>query len=1320
MKPIKPIKVLHIIQQLSRGGAARSMIAIAKYSSRLGHFQQSVISLRSCEYSVVLQLAQEAGMTVVNDPDKSQIDREIEAADIVQIHFWNSPELYHLLTSELPPCRLLIWFHIAGDHPPQIITKELVDYADFAIPCNPYSSELPVFHNLPPEVRLEKIGMVYDATDFARIENIQLKPHDTFNVGYIGTVYFAKMHRNYVSMSASIDIPNVQFIVCGHGGIEEHLEKQAKELGALERFDFRGYVEDIQSVIEILDVYGYPLCEDTYAAAELVLQEVMYAGIPPVVFPYGGVKRLVVDNFTGLIVHSELEYKQAIEYLYHHPEERQRLGRNAREYARQIFGAENAAKQLNPIYDRLLSFPKKTRKWPEAGEVSETGFLNKDFSGEAKTVAETRFLGGDAKAVPETGLLFQPISIDDLIGNPSQPSGAELFIQSLGDSAPQFKTSFTSQDIQELFAAERKISESSLLLYTFGSGGFLHYQAFYPNDAYLRLWAGLLRQQQGQYTEAISLFQSAINFGCNHWRVSWYVAQIAEKVNDIQLAENCLKIVLQSVPDFEAAQAMSARIKSLSQTFPERTQIEPNKITNFHQTRQQLAQQWMRTSDAQLEKTYLIHLVKLHYTIMNSPIKYEPISEAEQDFVNNLVAKISEGLDQPQGIQALLAVMLYLRADQLPLGWYKNAPIPKWLFNDFILFLIDHPEFFKNIGEATHYAEYMQDLVDYLHQRIFSNPDSETWQKIAKGFNQHINLIPLYFNEANLKNLIIKVSEITEFALSQEYQLDYSFPDPPPAPLKKGGVRGLNVLLDRPNRPKIRLGILKDNFRASTETFATLPVFEHLNRDHFEIILYATEFNNQGIEQYCQSRADKLVKLSGNITEQVRSIRGDDLDILFIGMNSVTRLRERGLLESHRLARVQVTSFCSPITTRMRHIDYYIAGELTAPTPTYQEQYRERLVNVSGSGICFRFPVVPPPATVKPTRQSWGATSESVVFISGANFHKIIPELRETWAKIIAAVPNSILVLYPFGPAWSPSYLAIPFINQMRGLFSKYGINPNRLAIINTLPSPADIKECLKIADVYLDSYPYAGATSLIDPLEVGLPPVVWEGNTLRSRQGSAMLRELQMPELIANSEETYINLAVTLGNNSQLRQQHRQQIQQQMQNNPPFLDSRTYSAKIGNLFQQLVGAVLPCPPNSDPDNMVGAVDGGCPNKEFINRAIGCVNLYYIDPSEQAIAEELRQIRRQLADFWLNTATEQLQQFYQSDLGQAYEKLVTSEIKKEPLTADEDTFVQHLARELSLGFKSPKAINYLLAARLYRPVQVPANTQGIPDWLVLA
>ncbi|MEX6776301.1 glycosyltransferase [Limnospira fusiformis] len=522
------IKVLHIIDFLCLGGAARSMIAISKYSSRLDQqFHHQVISLKNPDPSAV-KLAESGGMEFIDVVDVNARNQLIADADLVHIHYWNNPQMFDFLHSELPPTRLIIWFHVSGDSAPQVITRDLINYADFAIPCNPHSYDLPVVRQLAPEIRQKKVAMVYDAADFERVQNIQPQPHSTFNVGYMGALAFSKMHPQYISMSAKANIPNVQFILCGAGNIKL-LQEQASELNSLNKFDFRGFVEDISSVIAEFDVYGYPLCEDTYAAAELNLQEVMYAGIPPIVFPHGGIKKLVIDNYTGLIVNSELEYSQALEYLYHNPQERLTLGKNAKQYAEQIFGAENAAKQLNPIYHKLLENPKRTRKW----------------------------------SIPVDGnLLDEPVSLLDVVDIPPQFAGAKTFIESIGDAAPQFITSLISEDIEELFAADEKIANSSTLL-GLGEGGVVQYVNYYIKDAYLRLWIALILESQGKTSEAIKQFVNAIQFGCTHWRVFWYLAQVAERLQETTVMQEALHQLSNLAPNFAPAEEMRQRLQIL-------------------------------------------------------------------------------------------------------------------------------------------------------------------------------------------------------------------------------------------------------------------------------------------------------------------------------------------------------------------------------------------------------------------------------------------------------------------------------------------------------------------------------------------------------------------------------------------------------------------------------------------------------------------------------------------------------------------------------------------------------------------------------------
>jgi hypothetical protein len=70
-------------------------------------------------------------------------------------------------------------------------------------------------------------------------------------------------------------------------------------------------------------------------------------------------------------------------------------------------------------------------------------------------------------------------------------------------------------------------------------------------------------------------------------------------------------------------------------------------------------------------------------------------------------------------------------------------------------------------------------------------------------------------------------------------------------------------------------------------------------------------------------------------------------------------------------------------------------------------------------------------------------------------------------------------------------------------------------------------------------------------------------------------VQSLDISDLVADSEESYIQLAVALGTDPELRQQKSAQIKEKMQGNPSFLDSRSYSAKIGSLFQELFSKYL-------------------------------------------------------------------------------------------------------------------------------------------------
>lgn len=503
--------VLHVIEYLDKGGATRAALATAKESAKFGSYEHSFVSLKPAHPEAV-ELARAAGIQTHQTPSISQLDGLIDEADIVQVEYWNAPAVNHLLHSTLPPHRLAIWFHVAGNTAPQLIHETLFNFADVPIACNPTTfEEHPLFQqarHVETSTSCPRAARVTAPADFDRIKHISPKAHEGFQVGYIGTLNFAKMHRDFIPMSAHIEIPDVKFIVCGEG-IEEELKRQAESLNAADRFEFKGFVEDIGSVIETLDVYGYPLCEDTYAGSELNLQEVMYAGIPPVVFPHGGIKGLVQHNRTGLFVTSAEDYRRAIEYLYYNPVERRRLGVNAAAHARAHFGAKNAARTINKVYKQLLSLPKRYHAWGEEAQP------------------------------------FAPRLSDK---TPTDRPTSDVFIESLGEHGAAFRTSKYETDIESQLAADRDVAASSYLVF---HTGIYRYTLHAPNDPHLRLWAGLYLEEHGMHAEAVSSYAAAIAANLSDWRVQWYLARTLKKQGKAEEARRVYSSLRNNVRRFE-------------------------------------------------------------------------------------------------------------------------------------------------------------------------------------------------------------------------------------------------------------------------------------------------------------------------------------------------------------------------------------------------------------------------------------------------------------------------------------------------------------------------------------------------------------------------------------------------------------------------------------------------------------------------------------------------------------------------------------------------------------------------------------------------
>jgi hypothetical protein len=126
----------------------------------------------------------------------------------------------------------------------------------------------------------------------------------------------------------------------------------------------------------------------------------------------------------------------------------------------------------------------------------------------------------------------------------------------------------------------------------------------------------------------------------------------------------------------------------------------------------------------------------------------------------------------------------------------------------------------------------------------------------------------------------------------------------------------------------------------------------------------------------------------------------------------------------------------------------------------------------------------------------------------------------------------------------------------------------------------------------------------------------------------------------------------------------------------------------------------------------------------FLNRMLGLSNLYYIDPEDQEILQELRQVRLQTVQLLLGVSREELGRQFVADFGDRYWAMAQSGVQKEPLDATEVAQRDAIQTWLSTtpnSLSQEGGIQRFAAALLFNmpgTVALANPEQNLPAWFV--
>jgi protein O-GlcNAc transferase len=394
--------------------------------------------------------------------------------------------------------------------------------------------------------------------------------------------------------------------------------------------------------------------------------------------------------------------------------------------------------------------------------------------------------------------------------------------------------------------------------------------------------------------------------------------------------------------------------------------------------------------------------------------------------------------------------------------------------------------------------------------------------RIKEGFKAVGSQQPFYlaYQECNNRALLSQYGDLCA-RLMKYWQDGQAFvPDPAPHNAAENGV--------------IRVGIISAYICDQSVWTAIIKGWcGHLDRDRFAMHIFCPGNTYDDESAFAQSRSAYFVYGTKELRHWVDEILAQRLDVIIypeIGMDPLTLK-----LASMRLAPVQVAAWGHPETTGLPTIDYYLSADDFEPADA-QENYREQLVALPHIGCCYR----PLRAnTVTADLDALGVNSESVLLACAGTPYKYDPQHDRIFVQIARELKRCQFLF--FHDAYEN--VSAKLQERLEFEFARHDLDFREYGVFIPRQTRPAFFGVLQQADVYLDTIGFSGFNTAMQAIECGLPIVTLEGRFMRGRFASGVLKRMGLAELVAQTGEQYVELAVKLGQNAEYRRDVRARI---------------------------------------------------------------------------------------------------------------------------------------------------------------------------------
>jgi predicted O-linked N-acetylglucosamine transferase (SPINDLY family) len=316
---------------------------------------------------------------------------------------------------------------------------------------------------------------------------------------------------------------------------------------------------------------------------------------------------------------------------------------------------------------------------------------------------------------------------------------------------------------------------------------------------------------------------------------------------------------------------------------------------------------------------------------------------------------------------------------------------------------------------------------------------------------------------------------------------------------------------------RIRIAYVSANFHAHAAATLIAGMIEHHDRKRFETIAISL-----GKDDGSAMRARLGLAFERFVDAQAKSddetaalLRQMEVDIA-VDMMGFTEDCRPGIF-ARRAAPLQVNYLGFPGTMGADFIDYIVADPIVVPK-SVEDAYAEKLVYLPHG-------FMPADSTRRvgeetPTRAEAGLPPDGFVFCSFNASYKLTPEMFDVWMRLLKTVEGSVFWLGQIHPTAA---------RNLKREAEARGVSAERLVFAPYVASPDDHLARLRLADLFLDTFPYNAHATASDALWAGLPVLTVKGEGFASRVAASLLHAAALPELVTQSLEEYGQRALNL-----------------------------------------------------------------------------------------------------------------------------------------------------------------------------------------------